>query len=411
MKAEGSPRQSPADGQLRAALALIARPAERTPLRPTLPAAKVEGVSDRPAIVKSAQGPTDSRRRHPVLMLVAVTMAIGVIVLAGLRTTDVGRSTLTPKTTAPAVTTAPTSQPTVGSGSSPANWLSAPPPPSPWVVGSFAAIAVGGEIVEIGATSDGGTAIQEFDVVSSVWTSTRSPIMVGDGGTAAAAVTDRLLIFRNGAFDFVDHRWLDNFVPQDDPNDRFWSAAWTGIEAIFLPAGLAYNPTLNTWRRLPNTPSDLGGTNVVWTGSEILAAQRSGPWYAYTPRDDRWRELSNGIGPQASSLSTVWDGSRLVSLTATREISAFTTAGTDNVGIPPVQLPVCDEPPSLLMAANGQLVARSACDGGKIAILRQPNEWAYIDYPVTAPPALGCPAIIVAAELYDPCAHVALALT
>ncbi len=98
------------------------------------------------------------------------------------------------------------------------------------------------------------------------------------------------------------------------------TGAWTGHEALFaVPTtgsrqAAAYNPTTNTWRRLPGGPAPAtpveGGDRSVWTGKEWILVGW-GPNSAYRPATNTWRRL-----PSAPIVSpapvVVWTGAELI---------------------------------------------------------------------------------------------------
>ncbi len=104
------------------------------------------------------------------------------------------------------------------------------------------------------------------------------------------------------------------------------TTVWTGTEMLLLGlvgaepeygsrmayVGAAYNPSTNTWRKLPairslNEGNYEGGSHAVWTGSEsLLAGLING---AYNPATDRWRRISSeGLGGAV----TVWTGRQVL---------------------------------------------------------------------------------------------------
>jgi hypothetical protein len=84
-----------------------------------------------------------------------------------------------------------------------------------------------------------------------------------------------------------------------------FAGVWTGRELLLYgavhdqeqrprAAGAAYNPTTNTWRKLPPAPGPAenaeGGYTAVWPGTEMLGGA-FGLNAAYNPVTNRWREL------------------------------------------------------------------------------------------------------------------------
>ena len=116
------------------------------------------------------------------------------------------------------------------------------------------------------------------------------------------------------------------------PRPPIWGdpafAVWTGHQMIgwgggggdsVMNDGAAYNPAINSWKRLPPAPLNGNGrlTTGTWTGSEVVVAGGYAPGRtserffadaaAYDPARNTWRRLAPM--PIAVSASTaVWDG-------------------------------------------------------------------------------------------------------
>jgi N-acetylneuraminic acid mutarotase len=102
-----------------------------------------------------------------------------------------------------------------------------------------------------------------------------------------------------------------------------YSGVWTGRELLIYgtatdpvsglhAAGVAYNPSTNTWRKLPKAPGSAqaleGGYTTVWTGKEMLGGGL-GLYGAYNPVTNRWRSIAQW-GDRAAV--TVWTGRQLL---------------------------------------------------------------------------------------------------
>jgi hypothetical protein len=86
-----------------------------------------------------------------------------------------------------------------------------------------------------------------------------------------------------------------------------FAGVWTGRELLVHgavhdrgrphAAGAAYDPSTNTWRKLPPAPGPAevmeGGYTAVWAGTELLGGGL-GLDAAYDPVSNRWRELTWG---------------------------------------------------------------------------------------------------------------------
>lgn len=108
--------------------------------------------------------------------------------------------------------------------------------------------------------------------------------------------------------------------------------AWTGRELVLFVSGFdpdgkayparfaraaAYNPTMNTWRRIAPLPVSgmryrFYGT-AVWDGREILVTgtgPKSQSAFAYNPRTNRWRSLAPLPASRVGG-AAVWTGKQL----------------------------------------------------------------------------------------------------
>jgi N-acetylneuraminic acid mutarotase len=114
--------------------------------------------------------------------------------------------------------------------------------------------------------------------------------------------------------------------------------AWTGRELILLvgdtdpdgkpwPARLAraaaYDPSSNTWRRLPRIPEPRNGATAVWDGRELLVVGGTAPGpagkpaplattgFAFDPSANRWRRLPPMESGRVEAASA-WTGRKLL---------------------------------------------------------------------------------------------------
>jgi hypothetical protein len=82
-------------------------------------------------------------------------------------------------------------------------------------------------------------------------------------------------------------------------------------EGVSTSLDLAYNPTKNTWRRLPADPYPIavqeGGSPAVWDGRELLTFGETHA--AYNPTTNRWRQLPPGGGGESA---IVWTGRQVL---------------------------------------------------------------------------------------------------
>jgi hypothetical protein len=123
----------------------------------------------------------------------------------------------------------------------------------------------------------------------------------------------------------------------------FATVTWTGTEVFVwggqvddaqgLPIsavdGAAYNPTTDTWRRLPDAPIEgAQGCCALWTGDEVVVLGAGPDLYgmdasghpgqpgrqtaAYNPETDEWRRLADA--PADLMGDTLWTGETILSL-------------------------------------------------------------------------------------------------
>ena len=168
------------------------------------------------------------------------------------------------------------------------------------------------------------------------WTVMRAGPLPGRSHPNVAAMGDRLLIVGGSRFGETGSR-LDGAIY--DPTTDTWTsmrpapaaiecilscdpAIWTGREAVFTAANLAYDPSTDQWRALPECGAAGGGVAGqagVWTGDRILTwggadyHGESAPAAAYVPAADRWAALEDPPFPLARLHSTaVWSGTEMV---------------------------------------------------------------------------------------------------
>lgn len=109
---------------------------------------------------------------------------------------------------------------------------------------------------------------------------------------------------RDGAaYDPLANTWRPIADAPIDLTDA--TAAWTGREMIVFGAalhggndsetptaiGAAYNPTTDTWRRLPDSQLSPQASTASWNGRELIAWDYLNGSAAYDPRTDEWRKL------------------------------------------------------------------------------------------------------------------------
>ena len=160
------------------------------------------------------------------------------------------------------------------------------------------------------------------------WTGTE---MVVAGGFASpdGVASDATPATDGAAWDAATNTWhpiapMPTTLPGYDP-----TAVWTGREVLVWSSApatpeadgreivLAYNPSTNTWRRLP--PSGLiprGGAVTVWAGNELVVwgGLNSDYTIAYgdgarlNPSTNTWRRLLAAPVPARGGAAAVWSG-------------------------------------------------------------------------------------------------------
>jgi N-acetylneuraminic acid mutarotase len=104
-----------------------------------------------------------------------------------------------------------------------------------------------------------------------------------------------------------------------DGGDR---AVWTGSEVILWGiTNEAYNPATNSWRALPRHKGDdpVGaGSGVVWTGSQMIGFGGGVSGWAHTalgaylPSTDSWRPIPSGPLSERLGAAVAWTGTEMV---------------------------------------------------------------------------------------------------
>jgi hypothetical protein len=128
---------------------------------------------------------------------------------------------------------------------------------------------------------------------AAVWTG-RELILWGSGRTAGET--------RGAAYDPEADSW--RMIPPAPMALNSVSDLWTGDEMIVYGSrleggvsvtlwarGMAYDPTKDMWRILPERHLSPYASSAVWTGEEMVAWDYEGTSAAYDPATDTWRDL------------------------------------------------------------------------------------------------------------------------
>jgi hypothetical protein len=114
-----------------------------------------------------------------------------------------------------------------------------------------------------------------------------------------------------------------------------------------VEAGLAYDPAAGSWRDVAVGPALTPGTDVVWTGKQVLAYDPLAGVLAYDPSTDRWNRGADGPipllttgsgngGPVVSWAGTrllVWGGSRARDLNRCTDGDGLDDSASDYGGV------------------------------------------------------------------------------
>jgi hypothetical protein len=160
---------------------------------------------------------------------------------------------------------------------------------------------------------------------ASAWTGSELLIWGGwDGTYDVGGVLDD-----GAAFDPLTGAWRP--LPPAPITARAPFSVWTGREMIVWGAavqvdgtqrdGAAYDPASDSWRTIPEAPIDLTDGTAIWTGREMivfggaLLGQNQDTLKAigaaYDPSADTWRRLPDStLSPQASTVA--WDGREMI---------------------------------------------------------------------------------------------------
>jgi N-acetylneuraminic acid mutarotase len=133
---------------------------------------------------------------------------------------------------------------------------------------------------------------------SAVWTGTEVIVW---GGRVTSSVST------GAAYNLASDTWRE-LPPAPISGRDLHAAVWTGDEMIVwggwnidiaeseaLSDGAAYNPSSNTWRKLPRAPisAAISQTTGIWTGREVVIVGKDGAIAAYTPRTNEWEKVSD----------------------------------------------------------------------------------------------------------------------
>jgi hypothetical protein len=168
---------------------------------------------------------------------------------------------------------------------------------------------------------------------------------------------DRGGVFDDGAaYDPTTDSWRK--LPPAPISPRAPLYVWTGRELIVWGTamrvderprdGAAYDPTSNSWRTIAEAPIELTDATAVWTGREMIvfgAALHGGNKpetetamaAAYDPTTDTWRRMPDSeLSPQASTAA--WDGRELIAWDYLNATAAYDPDANEWRSLPRVPL-------------------------------------------------------------------------
>jgi hypothetical protein len=209
-------------------------------------------------------------------------------------------------------------------------WRKLPPGPDPAeaMEGGYTAVWTGTEMLGwgLGLNAAYNPATNRWRRVSgpfggSVWTGRQA--LTWGGGCCGSASAE------GGAYNPATDTWQR--LPRSPLAGRHPVMAWTGTELVIAGGNdadgrifrdaAAYNPTTRSWRRLPPLPAPRTGATATWTGTEVLVVgghhggiDKGGLYadgLAYNPAINRWRRLpAMEVGRVAHP--AVWTGRQLL---------------------------------------------------------------------------------------------------
>jgi hypothetical protein len=185
-------------------------------------------------------------------------------------------------------------------------WRRVPAVPLHWRSGQ-AVVAAGRRVIVWGGSSNRGTHRDGAMLARGRWRriarapvrSTRGPVWDGR----------EVLVPAGAAYDPAADCWRR--IARSPLVAR--ASVWTGRRMLVVSGGdaAAYDALRDRWTRLAQPPHRAwDASRAFWTGSRMLVF--NGRWAAaYNPRRDRWRLLGRAPLADRSNFTAVWDGTRL----------------------------------------------------------------------------------------------------
>lgn len=168
--------------------------------------------------------------------------------------------------------------------------------------------------------------------LSGDWAKVSTSLRVSELVPLLVPFDDRLFILfpQNSGNDVTGEIYdpaTDTAVRMADSN-QVWrynpAVVWTGHELLMVggnngpgigDVALAYEPTADRWRTLPEPPDDLDalddgiGGPGVWTGTVLLMWQQG---LSFDPKTGTWTSIADYPGPRRVSPAMIWTGHEIV---------------------------------------------------------------------------------------------------
>ena len=206
--------------------------------------------------------------------------------------------------------------------------------------------------------------------------------LVGADGTAGAALDDGSVLFVSGG---SAARWFpdDNSWQQvPDPPTEVGVLVSVGDAIVGPQAGVRFDADPGRWRTLAAPPVDLTRSTFAWTGTELIGVGGSGTPFtsavavAYDPANDSWRRLPDPPSDlHSEALGSAWDGKRLVVANYDMRSLAFDPATERWTDLPALPLREGEWGPTVAsqQAASGPTTA--VFGGGAVSVLTTDDRW------------------------------------
>jgi hypothetical protein len=220
---------------------------------------------------------------------------------------------------------------------------------------------------------------------ASAWTGRHLLVWGGRSGDdyASAALGD------GAAYDARQRTWRP--LPPAPITPRAPLSVWTGQEFIVWGTavrasqtprdGAAYNPVTDSWRRIAEAPVQLSDAAAMWTGREMIVfgawlnisdnapATRTAIGAAYNPTTDTWRRLpDSNLSPQATTAA--WNGHEMIAWDYQAAAAAYNPSENRWRALPGIPINPSEGYPRsdsvgdrVFGEFNGTLVAHNAATG------------------------------------------------